>query len=196
MPCLTSIPICGQPKDGLSGEGRCCLEQHAPRFPVLLSGCRAPPRPPHPRARAGPLPQCQRCGLLILTCSSPTCQDERQEMGSSVPTAEVVGPHGIASHAGHRILEANLTRADLRPGWSRTAHPGCRAPRTEPLLTTDRPQPGWLPPLPVTGATSSEGHPPGAPRCPQGPDPEPAHFLQPLPALLACFRAINVELSL
>lgn len=102
------------------------------------------PHPPHPRARAGPLPQCQRCGLLILTCSSPTCQDERQEMGSSVPTAEVLGPHGIASHAGHRILEANLTRADLRPGWSRTAHPGCRAPRTEPLLTTE--PAAWLAP--------------------------------------------------
>ena len=146
-----------------------------------------PPHLPHPRARASPLPQCQCCGLLILTCSSPTCQDERQEMGSSVPT-EVVGPHGIASHAGHGILEANLTQADLRSGWSCNAHPGCRAPCTEPLLTTDGLQPGWLPPLPVTGATSSEGHPPpGAPHRPQGPAPEPAHFLQPLPALLACF---------
>lgn len=133
-----------------------------------------PPTTPQSQGRAGPLPQCQRCGLLILTCSSPTCQDERQEMGSSVPTAEVAGPHGIASHAGHGILEANLTQADLRPGWSGTAHPGCRAPCPEPLLTTDGPQPGWLPPLPVTGATSSEGHPPGAPRCPRGPAPEPA----------------------
>ena len=130
----------------------------------------SPPRPPHPRARAGPLPQCQCCGLLILTCSSPTCQDERQEMGTSVPTAEVVGPHGNASHAGHGILEANLTQADLRPGWSCNAHPGCRAPCTERLLTTDGPQPGWLPPLPVTGATSSEGHPPppGRPPVPRG----------------------------
>ena len=35
-----------------------------------------------PEPRPCPLPQCQCCGLLILTYSSPTCQDERQEMGS------------------------------------------------------------------------------------------------------------------
>lgn len=94
-----------------------------------------------------------------------------------VPTAEVVRPHCIASHAGHGIPEADAGRPQA---WL-VRH---RVPCTESLLTTDRPQPGSLPPLPVPGATSSEGHPhPGAPRCSQG----PACFLAATPSLAGLF---------
>lgn len=155
------------------------LEQHAPRFPVPLSGCRAPPATHAPEPGPGPLPQSQCRSLLILTYSSPTCQDERQETGSS-------SSHSRSGWATlHRVSCRSWDpggKADAgRPQAWRVRH---SVPCTESLLTADHRQPGSLPPLPVTGATSSEGHPrPGAPRCPQG----PARFLQPLPALLACF---------
>lgn len=101
-----------------------------------------------------PLPQCQCCGLLILTYSSPTCQDERQEMGSS--SSHSRSGQTTLHHISRPVMGSwRQTRRGLTSG---TALTGRRTPRTEPLLTTDCRQPCSLALLPVAEATFSEGH--------------------------------------
>lgn len=107
-----------------------------------------------PQPRPCPLPPCQCCGLLILTYSSPTCQDERQEMGSS--SSHSRSGQTTLHHISRPVMGSwRQTRRGLTSG---TALTGRQTPRMEPLLTTDCRQPCSLPLLPVAEATFSEGH--------------------------------------